>query len=147
VLHGHEPDAGGIAFIVECAIAVVSIQRIDLAGQVGDDQVRQAVIVVIRKIHAHSRVGVALAIHGYARLQRHFFKRAVTLVVVEKFGHGIVGKKEIDASVAVVVGKRNAQSFAGNGEAGFLCDFREMPVAIVVVHQRGDGAKGIRMAV
>src|SRR5271165_1949280 len=104
MLHAHEAESGGIAVVVESAVAIVSIERVNLAGQVGDDQVGQSVVVVVRKVHAHSGVCVTFAVHGYARLQGNFFERAIPSIVVKKFGHGVVGEKQIDAAVAVIVG-------------------------------------------
>src|SRR6266849_3687138 len=62
VLHGHAAESRRIAVIGKRAIAVVPIKRVHLAGEGGNYQVWQTIVVVVREIYPHACVGVALAI-------------------------------------------------------------------------------------
>ena len=57
-------DAGSIAGIVERPIAVVLKQGIHLIGEVGNDQVWQAIVVVVGKVDSHASERTAVAIYG-----------------------------------------------------------------------------------
>src|SRR5207253_837191 len=56
--------AGRIAGIVERAVAVVPKQGIHLIGEVGNDQVWQAIVVVVGKVDSHASERTAVAIYG-----------------------------------------------------------------------------------
>src|SRR5260370_41822875 len=101
--HGLAADAGGIAFVYKGAVAVIPVEGIHLARKIGNHQIREAIVVVVREIDSHSCKRMALGIDGHTRYERHLLKRTITLVVIKEFGHGIAGNKEIDVPVAVVI--------------------------------------------
>ena len=67
--------------------------------------------------------------------------------MVEKFGHRIVGDKEVEAAVAVIICEGNPQTLARKPKAGFLRNFGKVSLAVVVVHQWRNRMETIRMAV
>src|SRR4029077_19476186 len=139
--------AGTEAGVSKRGVAIVLIESVALVGEIGDDQVGPAVIVVIGEVDAHAGISAAVAVDGYLRRQTHFFKRAITLVVVEELDHGVVGDKEIDVAIAIVVRQRNAESFASLRKANFLGDFGEMAVSIIVVDQGRNRLEDVGMAI
>src|SRR5260370_40375406 len=145
--HGHAPNAGGITLIRKCAVAVISVECIHLAREISDHQIREAIVVVVCEIDSQPRERMALSIDGPPRYKRNLLERAVALVVIEEFGHGIVGHKEIDASVAVVIRDSYAQAFARLCHANLFRNFGEVTVAIIVVNQWRDGLEVVGMTV
>ena len=97
-----------ISRVGEAAIPVILVQRVGLIAEVGNEQIWQTVIVVIGEVHAHAGVCRPVPVHGHSRHQAHFFKCAVTLIVIEEFEHRVIGDANIQAAVAVVVGKRDS---------------------------------------
>ncbi len=83
---------------------------------------------------------MALAIQSDARVQTNLFKCAISLVVIKKFGHGVVGDKKVNVAIAVVIRESNAQTLAWRREAHFSRDFREVPITIVVIYQGAQSA-------
>ena len=67
--------------------------------------------------------------------------------MIEEFDHRVVGNEEINMAVAVVIGESDTQAFAAFCETDFLRDFREMAVAVVVVDERRNGLKDVRMTI
>jgi len=136
-----------IARIREGAIAVVQVNCVPLVGKIGDDQVRQPVVVVIRKIDAHTRIGAPLSIHGNPRGQAHFLKCSVAFVVVEKLLHRIVGDENIRVAIAVVVSDGNTQPFARLVESYLRGYLGKAPVTLIVINERNNWLKEVRMAI
>jgi hypothetical protein len=66
--------------------------------------------------------------------------------VVEKLLHGIVGNENIRVAIAVVVCNRDPQPFAGMIESYLRGNLGKVAVAVIVVNQRSDRRKEIRMA-
>src|SRR5712671_2488966 len=147
MLHGHAAESGWITVVGKGAIAIVSIKRVHLAGEGGNHQVRQTIVVVVREVYSHACVGVALAIHRDAGAQRNFLECAIAFVVVKKFGYGVVGHKDVQMAVPIVIGESNAQPLARLRKAYFVRNFSEVAVAIVVIHQWGNRVISIRMAI
>src|SRR5580692_466965 len=88
VSHGHLANARGIAGIAEGAVSVVLVERVALIRQVGDYNVRPAVVIVISKIDAHASVGTPIDVDRDFRGQADVFKRSVPFVVIKELNHG-----------------------------------------------------------
>src|SRR5437016_5464370 len=101
VRHGHATDSGRIAIVGKGAIAVVPIECVHLACEVGNYQVRQAVVVIIREVHSHACVAMALAVYSDSGAQRNFLECAIAFITVKKFGYGVVGDKDVDMAVPI----------------------------------------------
>src|SRR5882762_5824130 len=108
----HFTDSRSRARIRERAITVVSIQRVSLICQVSNHNIRPAIIVIVCEIHAHACIGSAVNIHGNFGWQPHLFKRSISLAVVQKLHHRIVGHKQIDMSIAIIVRDCQSQTFS-----------------------------------
>src|SRR5271168_4409822 len=90
---------------------------------------------------------MSLGIQRNTRGQRDLFELSAALVVIQKFIHGIIGNEKIDPPVAIVIRDCDAEPLARFGQTQFLRDLGKVAAAVIVVNQRRNGTKGIRMAV
>src|ERR1035438_6812401 len=144
---GHATYTSLETCVVEASIALIMIDCVLLIREVGNHQVSVTIVVVISKVDAHSRVGVAVPIDRDPRLQTHLFKCPVTFIMKEKLGHGIIGNKDVGPTIAVVVGYSDSERLGRFCQTHLLCDLCKVAIAIIVVHQHGDRFKHIRMAI
>src|SRR5260370_33535836 len=103
VRHGGARNTSAEAGIGETGGAIVLVERVALVGEIRDDQVRPAVIVIVGEVDAHAGVGAAGTVNGNLREQADLFERSVAYAVLKKFDHRIVGYGQIDMSVAIEV--------------------------------------------
>ncbi len=89
--------------VSKCAVAFVLIKRITLIGQVRNNNIWPPVVIVVRKIDSHARVGTAVNVHRNFGNQSDFFESSVAFIVVQKFHHRIIRKKQIDMTVAIII--------------------------------------------
>ena len=137
--------AGRVGHIPKGAVAVVAKKHVAFVGEIGDHDIGTAIIIVVAEIRAHAGEGLAILVVSNARQQPDFAERAVAVVVVEKTLHRIVGDEDVGEAIAVVVGERDAQSFAiGIGDAGFLGNVGEGAVSIVVIENVGRRRRSCR---
>ena len=122
------------------------VERVSLVGQVGHHDIRPAIVVVVGEVDAHAGIGLPFGVHRNARLQADLLEGSIRLLVEEKLRHRVVGDVEVDASVAVVVRNGDAESFGRLVEPELMRNLGEMTVAVVVIHEHGDGLKDIRVA-
>jgi hypothetical protein len=80
-------DASHVADVGEEPTAAVLIQCVVVVREVGDDQIEMPVIVVVRRIDAHSCLRAAVAAEGHAGFEALFGERTITIVVKEQIGH------------------------------------------------------------
>ena len=110
------------ALLLEVAAAVVDVEIVALAGQVGDEQILVAVVVGVAGVHAHAGLGLAVGAERGARQQPEVLERAVLLVHPQQVRLAVVGDVEVDPAVAVEVGGRHAQRRPEVvGDAGRRC--------------------------
>ena len=147
VEEGDASDAADVAVVGEAAVAVVFVEGIFLVGEVGDDHVGEAVVVVVLEVDAHAGEGSSVTVDGHLGGEADLFEGAVALVAVEVFEHGVVGDGDVDFAVAVEVGDGDAEAFAGFVEADFCGDFGEVAIAVVVEDEGRDGLEGVGVAV
>ena len=129
----------------ELALAVVAVEGIGFKGEVGDEEVEIAIVVVVAKIDAHARVGVPVLVVASAGNQADFGEGAV-LVGVEEVHGAVVSHVDVGVAVAVVVGQRDAQPLALECDAGLFGDVGE-GVAVVAVEEVAGGIVHARLAV
>src|SRR5262249_13763649 len=96
----------------EEAFAEIPEERVGLAFERRDDQIGQSVVVVIAKIHAHSRYGTPAVVNRDARCKPTLLKTAAPVVAKEKVGQRVVGDEDVNKPVIVIIGNRHAHSFA-----------------------------------
>ena len=94
------------------AVAEVQVERVVLVGEVGDEQLGQAVAVDVLGVDAHARLRLALVVEGGARGLGGVLERAVALVEEEEVRVHVVGDVEVDPAVAVEVGRDDAEAVA-----------------------------------
>src|SRR5438128_4358940 len=125
-----------LAGVGERAVAVVLIESVALIRQVGYHNVRPAIVIVVGEVHAHT--GISSAINVYCNFggKADFFESAIPLVVIEELDHGVVGNKEIDITVAIIVRDGHAKSFPWFAETQLLCDLGECSIFIIMINKR-----------
>ena len=118
--------------------SLVAIERIGLAGEIGDEQVPVAIAVAIANIDSHAGLGLAAHIVGHPGLQGYIAERAIASVLVEEVGHPVVGYVQILVAVLVPVPSHHAQPLAlGIGNAGGHGYIDKSTVPRVVVEHIG----------
>src|SRR5690348_644309 len=75
------PQIRIVGNVGKSAVAVISVQGVRLIGEIGDQQIGQAVVVVVGEIHSHARIGAAVSVGGDAGSQADLLERSVALVV------------------------------------------------------------------
>ena len=114
-------QSGTARFVGEGAASGVAIEGIFLLGEVRNNKVGIAVVIVVCEIYAHAGIGSAIFIHSGSGGDGYFFKAAIVLVVEKKFGNRIIGDCDVGVAVVVEIGDGDAQAFALQlGEAGLL---------------------------
>ena len=129
----------------ELALAIVAVEGVGLKGEVGDEKVGVAIAVVVAKIDAHTGVGVSVLVVTRTGNQADLGEGAV-LVGVEEVHGAVVGYVDVGVAVAVVVGQRDAQPLALEGNAGRRGDVGK-GVAVVAVEEVAGGVVRARLAV
>ena len=132
---GVDAEAGEVGVVVEVAAAEVQIEGVGVAGEVGLDDVEEAVAVEVSDGNAHAGLGLAVGRVGDAGLDGDVFEGAVLLVLVEGGGGGVVGDVDVGPAIVVEVGDADAEAIGADGveDARFFGDVGEGAVAIVVV--------------
>ena len=77
-------QTGLVGYIPKGAVAVVAKQHVAFVGEIGDHDVRAAVIIVVAEIGTHSGKGLSVLVVAHAGQQAGFRKGAIPVVVVEK---------------------------------------------------------------
>jgi len=67
MLHSGARQAGTEAGIRKRGVAIVLVESVVLVGQIGDQQVRPAVVIVIGEIDAHAGIRASVAIDSHLR--------------------------------------------------------------------------------
>src|ERR1051326_7566347 len=60
------PQIRIVGHIGKSAVAVISVQGVHLIGEIGDQEIGQAVVVVVGEVHSHARVSTAVSVGGDA---------------------------------------------------------------------------------
>ena len=132
--NGHFCDPCLVGDFGKAAFPIVVVERLVVVGEIGDQQVDQAVVHVVAYGQAHGCDLAALVVQRKAGDIALIFKRAVALINVEVVGLGVVGHQQIDFAVVIYIHKDRSESVVGVlvGDAGFLANVCKGSVAIVV---------------
>ena len=132
---GGVDEAGGGGDVLEEAAPIVLVESIVVEGEVGDVEVEVAIVVVIGRRRAHTRLGIAAFEQGHGCLQRFLGEGAIALIAVEHIGTRVVGDEEILVAVAVEVAKERGEAIAlvMIGDANCLGNIGEGAVAFVAI--------------
>ena len=127
-------DARLVREIGEPTVAEVRVER--AVGLVGNEQVGQAVAVVISKVDRHARSGLAGVVERRAGLDRHFREPAAAVVSEQVVRHLVVGHIDILIPVVVVIGRRNTHRppLFSNNTRGFRDVFKPAVTLIAIEH-------------
>ena len=96
---GAEP--GLLRDVFEQAVAAVLVERVQLLGEVGDEQLGKAVAIDVAAVDAHARLRLAVDVEADAGGIGDVLEGAVAVVAIEEIAHEIVGDVDVDVGVAV----------------------------------------------
>ncbi len=142
------PDAGGVGVVREGPVPGVAVERPALVGEVRDDDVGPAVVVVVGEVDPHAREGPPVLVEGGEGQQRHLLERGVAPVPVEELPDGVVGHEDVGEPVPVEVGQGHAQGLPfGVGHPRRRGDVGEGPISRVAVEERGGALEEVGVTV
>src|SRR5713226_8120686 len=114
---GECTEAGFKASIGERAIAIIVVEAVDFAGQLGNDD-----------------VGLAVGGERGAGFESAFGERSVAVVVEEKLLHAVVGDEDVREAVVVIVSEGHGQGAALLGRnAGLLADIFKRAISAIAI--------------
>ncbi len=121
--------------IFKAAVAEVEVERVCVSGEVGLDEVEQAVAVEVADRNAHARLGFAVGRESDARFDGDVFEGPVFLILVIRSSGGVVGDVDVGPAVIVKIGDRDAEAIGADGveDAGLFRYVGEGSIAVVVV--------------
>ena len=124
---GVDPETRAVGFIIEEPVSEVSVERRSFVHEVGLDDVDAAVVIVVRRRHAHAALllpGVTVRNAGF---DRDVGERSVAIVAVEQAWCGIAGDVDVRPAVIVEVGHDDTQAVMKplDEDAGFGGDILE----------------------
>ena len=119
--------------IIECLIVVIAVQGIQLAIKVGNEQVHEAVLIVISGVHAHSRPRSAFGAIRYPGGLADFLKFAVSAVKKQKVCDRVIGDEQIHKTIIIYVSRDHAPGFSQTaGDSRRFADIRKGAIAVVM---------------
>ena len=107
---GRGADAAGPRNVLEDAVAQAAVERGEILGEVGGEEVEDAVAVDVADGEPHAGLGGPVGVEGAPLPRGDLREDALPLVAIEVVRVGVVGDVEVDAAVAVVVGGAHARS-------------------------------------
>src|SRR5207244_4777244 len=132
----------------KCAIAIVAKEHVAFIGKVSDNDVGKTIVIVIAEVHAHAGEGLSVFVVSHSGKQARLAKRTVSVVVIKKALHRIVGHEDIRNPVPAVISKCHPKALAMRiRDSGFLGNIRKRSVSIVVIENVGHTFVIVRMAV
>src|SRR6476469_7577482 len=100
---------------LSAALAFVMKNSVCVARKDSDDSVEPPVIVVIREIDSHPCLCVAVFIVSNARRHCELLKSSITLILEQKVWSGVVGDKDIEVAVIVIIYRARTQAIVRCG--------------------------------
>src|SRR3989442_8249806 len=117
-------------------MATVSVKRKCFEFHGGVPNVRQAIIVRIPEIGAHSRKRRTIRSVGHACQTSDLLESLPTKIVKQEVAGGVVGHKSVQEAVAVVVGKGHTHAFTKlRSDPGLLGHISESSVPVVSIER------------
>ena len=92
-----------ITDIGEGGIAVVPIERVRFVREIGDEDVKGSVVVVIASVHAHAGLRDAICAVGTPREDGELGERAVAFVIEEVVRRVVVSDVKVWMSIGIEV--------------------------------------------
>src|SRR5712692_5557665 len=85
----------------ESLVLVVLVQGEFFLVHVGDEEILPAVVVVVRRINAHSRASLAVVAEGYFSGHADLLPSITAAIDKEKILHRVVGDEEVHTPVII----------------------------------------------
>src|SRR6266850_473869 len=105
-----------------------------LLRKVSDKNILVTITIKILGVDTHTSSRATIWIKRTVCFQSDFRKRTVAVVAEEKVWNAIIGLKDVQFSIVVVIKANHAQTFAGMfSYSRFLADVGECAVMIVVI--------------
>ena len=98
--------------VLEGSISFIAIQRVGFKFQIGNDQVQLSISVIIPKVRTHARLWPTISVISSTGTESDVFEGSIPFIVVKEVGHGIIGHKDVDVPIVIVVCYDNSQSFS-----------------------------------
>ncbi len=123
-----------VAHVGEESGRAVLVERVVVAGEVGDEYVEAPVTVVVGGVRSHARLRLAVAAQRQPRRESGLRERPVPVVPEEQIWHGVVRDEDIRPAVAIEVGEDYAETVEARvHDSRRTRDVREGAVAVVAV--------------
>ena len=98
--------------VAEVALAVVAVEDVGVAAEMGFENVQVAVGVEVADADAHARLLLAVLAERDAALEALLGERAVAIVAEEQAGRGVAGDVDVGPAVAIEIGRGGGQRVA-----------------------------------
>ena len=131
---GELAEAAGVVRVYEDAAALVDVEREAFVFDGVVPDVGQSIVIDVAEVGAHARESIAIRRVSDARGDGDLFELLSANIAEEKVGHGVVGDKGIEKSIAVEISKRDTHALAKEGiYAGFMRDISECAITVVAI--------------
>jgi hypothetical protein len=119
-----------------------------LVIEIGYYQAWHARVVIVARVHAHTRPRLSILAERQPRVHRNLVKRSVARIAVELIGLRVIGDKQVGPAIQVIVEHRHPQRLrAGVEQSRLGCDILESAAAQIAKQPAGGAAVGFRSAV
>jgi hypothetical protein len=127
-------QAGAMRIVPEVAFTCIAVKRVVVIGEVGDHDVKPAVVVEIVERDAHTRLLAAILTESDVDLDRYVGQSAVAIVAVELIWRIVVGDEQVRVTIVVVVSPGGGEAVVRIGvDPQSCCRVCERPIAIVAI--------------
>jgi hypothetical protein len=100
-------QAGEISVVVEVSASEVEVEGIGVPGEVGFDDIEEAIAVEVADGDAHACLRFAIGGVCDAGFNGYIFEGAVLLILIKSRGCGVVGYVDIGPAVVIEIGDGN----------------------------------------
>src|SRR5215218_5767265 len=109
------------------------VKRVVFVGEVRDEDVELAVVIVVARSHAHTTLLATILVHGSAGAKPNLLERAVALVSVMEIRRRVVGDKDVDQAVVIEIAGENTETVISVRirDARLFGNVRKSAVAVV----------------
>src|SRR6185369_372732 len=128
-------DAGSKGNIAEVKAAIIPEKRGVLIFEIGDMDRKAASVVVIARIHTHTRHFAPVLTYGRARNEANVREVPVAIVTIKIIWGRIVGNEQVRPPIVIQVTPQDPEAIVAGGVvyAGGLGHLGEGPVSFVVI--------------
>src|SRR4029450_6185062 len=144
---GCHSNPGRSRFITEDPVSQIAIDRKLLPVEIANEKIRASVVIVIGRVHSHSRPCGAVRVVGDLCRNPDFVEAALSTVPEQKVRHRIVGHEEVEPAIKIDIGSDCAEGLS-QVLADARCGAHVLEAISVIVKQpAGPGLVSYRIAV